>query len=97
MEKREFKVGDKVKIPKTKSKVLTTSLENCSAIQNAKNLNQNYLYINRISILKIMDDNSFCNLIFKSSWLYKAIFETKSSRISFLKRLTKPMISSFSL
>jgi len=48
MEKREFKIGDKVKIPKTKSKDLMTSLENCSAIQNAKNLNQDYLYINRI-------------------------------------------------
>lgn len=48
MEKREFKVGDKVKIPKTKSKGLMTSLENCNAIQNAKRLNQDYLYINRI-------------------------------------------------
>lgn len=48
MEKREFKIGDKVKIPKTKSKELMTSLENCSAIQNAKKLNQNYLYITRI-------------------------------------------------
>lgn len=45
---REFKVGDKVKIPKTKSKELMTSLENCSAVQHAKKLNQNFLYINRI-------------------------------------------------
>ena len=48
MEKREFKIGDKVKIPKTKSKDLATSLKDCTAIENAKRLNQDYLYINRI-------------------------------------------------
>lgn len=48
MEKREFKIGDKVKIPKTKSKDLATSLKDCTAIENAKNLKQDYLYINSI-------------------------------------------------
>ena len=45
MEKREFKVGDKVKIPKTKSADLNTPLHRSTAISNAKKINQDFLYV----------------------------------------------------
>ena len=45
MEKREFKVGDKVKIPKTKSVDLNTPLHKSSAILYAKEINQDFLYV----------------------------------------------------
>lgn len=46
MEKREFKVGDKVKIPKTKSK--GCSYRSSHVIYKAKRENQDYLFIIRI-------------------------------------------------
>lgn len=52
----KFKVGDKVKIPKTKTADITVPLNECMAICNAKNSKQNYLFINKIR------DNNECLL-----------------------------------
>ena len=57
MEKREFKVGDKVKIPKTKSK--GCSLSSSHVIDRAKIRNQDYLFIIRIDECSELKDNTY--------------------------------------
>ena len=57
MEKREFKVGDKVKIPKTKSK--GCSLSSSHVIDRAKIRNQDYLFIIRIGEYSELKSNTY--------------------------------------
>ena len=73
----KFKVGDKVKIPKTKNVLYKLiPLEDCSAILEAKELNQDFLYIveilnNNDVILGVRKDYRQSNFSLKDLELYK--------------------------
>lgn len=47
-EVKEFKVGDKVKLPKTKTAMYWDGIDRSGVIKKAKELNQDYLFINKI-------------------------------------------------